>query len=97
MVNCTSQKRFRKARPIENRVAIRKDTYLRAADLIIGEEKVTVAASVMDSSDRGLRLYVNSSTDIPSRFTVILYSPHSTHNCELVWQNEKEIGLKFIS
>ncbi len=97
MVNCASQKKYSSARPIENRVAIRKDTYLRAADLIIGEEKLTIAASVLDSSSRGLRLYVNSSIRIPKRFTVILCNPHSTHNCELVWQNEKEIGLKFIS
>ena len=96
MVNYASQK-YASVRPIEKRVAIRKDTYLRAADLIIGEDKVTVAASVLDSSSRGLRLYVNSSIRIPRRFTVVLFSPHSTHDCELVWQNEKEIGIQFIS
>ena len=97
MVNGTSQKTYRKTRPIENRVAVRKDTYLKAAELIVGEDKVKIPASVLDASDRGLRLYVNSSDPIPQRFKVILFSPPSTHNCELVWQNKQEIGLKFIS
>ncbi len=97
MVNCASQKKAPSARPIENRVAIRKDAYLKGADLIIGEDKLTIAASVLDSSSRGLRLYVDSPVRVPKRFTVILSHSHSTHNCELVWQNEKEIGLKFIS
>lgn len=97
MVNCTSQKKHSSAAARENRVAIRKDTFLKAADLIIGEDKLTIAASVLDSSSRGLRLYVDSPICIPKRFTVILSHPHSKHNCELVWQNEKEIGLEFIS
>lgn len=96
MVNYASQKKDSPTRPIENRVAVRKETYLKIADLIIGEDKLKVSASVLDASSRGLRLYVDSSIDVPKEFTVILFSPPSTHNCSLVWRKENEIGLEFI-
>lgn len=97
MANSASQKRHASAAARENRVAIRKDAYLKGADLIIGEDKLTIAASVLDSSSRGLRLYVDSPICIPERFTVVLSHSQSEHKCKLVWQNEKEIGLEIIS
>lgn len=96
MVNFASQKKHSRAGARENRVAIRKDAYLKGADLIIGEDKLTIAASVLDSSSRGLRLYVESPICIPEQFTVVLSHSQSKQNCKLVWQNEKEIGIEFI-
>ncbi len=96
MIKSASQKKHASERPIENRVAVRRDTYLKIADLIVGEEELNISASVLDASSRGLRLYVDSSIEIPKRFKVVLYSPHETYDCALVWQKNNEIGLEFI-
>ena len=62
-----------------------------------GDRKAPIAASLLDSSSRGLRLYADTPIPIPKYVTVILSHPHSKHSCELIWQSDNEIGLKFTS
>jgi hypothetical protein len=80
----------------DNRAVEREKTY-RAADVILGDGKTPIAASLLDLSKHGLRLYADTPVRIPKYVTVILSHPASEHACELIWQKDNEIGLKFIS
>ena len=80
----------------DNRAVDREKTY-RAADLILGDGRTPIAASLLDSSDHGLRLFADTPFRIPKHVTVVLSHPPSEHSCELIWQKDNEIGLRFIS
>jgi hypothetical protein len=49
---------------------------------------------IVDISDKGARLAINSTTPLPRCFSIAFAS--STKPCELVWRNGAMAGVKFL-
>lgn len=50
---------------------------------------------IVDISDSGARLAINSTTPLPRRFS-IAFPSSSPRPCELVWRNGTMAGVKFL-
>ena len=49
---------------------------------------------IVDISDSGARLAINSTTPLPRRFSIAFAS--TARPCELVWRNGAMAGVKFL-
>ena len=74
----------------------RKDVF-RPADVIWGVNRIPISASVLDCSNAGLRLFIDSPHQLPKEVKVVLSHPRVEYSCEIIWKSEKEFGLKIIS
>lgn len=71
----------------------------RAAEVMLPGQEHPVPCVILDASSGGARLAIgHPSADIPRTFTLVLYKDRSAlRNCELVWMDRRQVGVKFIS
>ncbi len=70
----------------------RNPCYLRA-DIIIGPERAPVPAEAHDISERGLRLQVLDTKNIPNEFIVSIPRRHLREVVRVVRRGDKELGV----
>lgn len=73
-----------------------RSSVLRAADIILGEGRPTIACLVKDSSESGFRLLVDTPLTLPDRFQLVLSHPLEQYVCRLIWENDGEIGVQLL-
>lgn len=71
----------------------------RAAEICIGTQEKQVRCKILDMSDGGARLAISSTiANLPSTFTLVLFKDTSAQrDCEVVWTDNRCVGVKFIS
>ena len=75
----------------------RRQRCLLAANLVYGEEQLTVGATVRDLHEHGARVRLTTILPLPSRLTVLVGRDGDAYEAEVVWKNGAEIGLKFLA
>ena len=68
----------------------------RAADLVLDQRQTPVACLIKDVSKTGLKLIYDSPHGLPERVKIILHHPNEVLECEVMWQREKEVGLRIV-
>ena len=79
----------------ESRRATRRRVFLGAKIVFNGRTSV-VDCQISDLSATGCRLKVQSSSNIPSRFTLNFNASNTSRDCEVAWRNESVIGVQFL-
>lgn len=51
---------------------------------------------MLDISEGGARLHAHEPGEIPDRFQLNIESEGLTFNCEVVWRQGNELGVKFV-
>lgn len=54
------------------------------------------ACKVVDMSEGGARLAIDGKTVLPKTFNVVFTPNASGKACQLVWQNGRTVGIKFV-
>jgi hypothetical protein len=69
----------------------------RAATVCFGSRTPSVSCVIWDISDGGARLAVSvPMADLPQQFTLNIFADGSVQrNCEVVWTDERFVGVKF--
>jgi PilZ domain len=86
---------LRKETPDDARVAARRRV-LKAGVAASNDRHITVACTVRDISDTGVRLRVDSSLTIPDTFELIIDTDGLEANCTVVWRKGNEVGARFV-
>ena len=69
---------------------------LKAGIAASNNRHLTVSCTVRDISATGARLRVDNIVSIPDTFELIISVDGLEANCEVVWRNTNEVGVKFI-
>jgi hypothetical protein len=68
----------------------------RVMDLaLIRFGKLSVGCVIRNLTDEGAALDVGPQGDIPDQFTLIVMTKKKTYSCNVVWRNERRIGVSF--
>jgi PilZ domain len=79
------------------RVSPRRTVKIVAA-LMSDEQKLICFVLVANISEGGAKLLRLEDSDVPDRFTMVLSTRSGLQRkCAVVWQNHKEIGVRFLS
>lgn len=85
------------ARSRENRKTVRRPAR-RGAQIIIATHVRPLRCVLYDISDGGARLgFADRTISLPHSFTLALYRGSVRRECEMVWVDERFVGVKFIS
>ena len=68
----------------------------RAADVILDAKRAPIACTVIDISESGVRLHIETPHRIPDTFGLAFNHPRQTRNCRLVWREGNELGARFV-
>ena len=80
----------------DRRASLRHDKDDDALTFVKGDSDA-ISCVVRDISDGGARLILKRGEFIPKQFKLCVPEMQILADCELVWRNKKEIGLKFRS
>ena len=71
----------------------------RGACIIIGAHQQPLPCVILDMSDGGARLsFANPLTTLPHNVTLVLFKDRSVQrDCEVVWVDRTQLGVKFAS
>ena len=83
------------ADPDELRIAPRR-RMLKSGIVAYSGRHCTIPCTVRDISDGGARLRVTSSLLAPDTFELIIESEGLEADCEVVWRDESQIGVRFV-
>jgi len=86
---------LRKETPDDARASPRRRV-LKAGIAASNDRHITVACTVRDISDTGVRLRVDSSLTIPDTFELIIEMDGLEANCTVVWRKGNEVGARFV-
>lgn len=84
--------RFRENRRKGKRVALRR------AVALLSDGKILQECLILDISERGARLEIPASVELPAEFALCL-----THNgtvyrqCVAIWRSDNNVGVSFLS
>lgn len=67
----------------------------RAARLVPERGGRVLPCTVLDVSSRGARLETLEPVDVHRRFNLLFEDNGNSHHCQVVWQNENQIGVTF--
>ena len=70
---------------------------LKAANILSESEELYAVCIVRNVSKTGARALVDFPAKIPDTIILVLIRTQIRYNCKVVWRDEYEIGLKFIS
>lgn len=78
---------------IEQRKTARRRLGCRAS-LAVNERAPRADCVVVDISQTGARLVVDTAVDLPKEFLLVL-SRNVSRRCTLVWRDERKVGVRF--
>ena len=67
------------------------------ARAIIANADATIDCTILDISESGARLELNNVDIITARFKLYVPDIDYIHNCEVVWRNTDQLGVKFAN
>jgi len=79
---------------MERRRQVRART-LKSGRIIFNHRGSVIDCTVRNLSPVGACLNVASTIGIPEEFEVMLDADNTTRTCRVVWQKEKQLGVKF--
>jgi PilZ domain len=79
---------------MERRRQVRART-LKSGRIIFNHRSSVIDCTVRNLSPVGACLNVASTIGIPEEFEVMLDADNTTRNCRVVWQKEKQLGVRF--
>ncbi len=82
---------------LENRKASERTKQLKKVQLIFNNNICTIDAILRSLSEEGAQVEVNNPLEIPDKFMLKFTSDFKTRQCQVVWRDDKSIGLKFVS
>jgi hypothetical protein len=65
------------------------------AKIDTGQGSLVYACTLADISQTGAKLNTTVGPDLPEHFTLALGGVH--RKCRVVWRNEKQVGVRFVS
>jgi hypothetical protein len=81
---------------ISRRKHVRKDVVI-AAHLLVRDEKPRIArCTVVDISEGGARIQLDTAFPLPSRVFLVKDEGEIIYECEPAWQREQMAGLMFL-
>jgi hypothetical protein len=69
---------------------------LKSGIVATNDRHLTMGCTVRDLSDTGARIRVESSLSVPDTFELIIEMDGLEANCQVVWRNGKEVGVKYL-
>ncbi|MGI9462568.1 MAG: PilZ domain-containing protein, partial [Aestuariivirgaceae bacterium] len=81
--------------PDNQREAERSKT-LRTGKIIYNNKMSVTDCKVLDLSNSGCRVALESLTGIPDHFMLHIVHGNAKHECEVTWRKSNMMGLKFI-
>ena len=70
---------------------------VRDAAIVVDPHKSPIPCVVLDRSPGGFRLHVHLPAEVPDRFKLRVATDIESHDCEVVWRRDNEIGAKVIN
>lgn len=80
----------------DNRRIAERRRILKAGKVAFQSRFCVVECVVRDISDTGARLRSESSVSIPDTFELIIEIDGFEADCEVVWRNETDLGIRFV-
>jgi hypothetical protein len=67
-----------------------------AASLTVGTDAQPIPCVIWDISDGGARLAAARHHELPERFILILAEQGIERRCEIIWRNQRFVGVRFL-
>jgi hypothetical protein len=70
---------------------------LRGAKIVFNNKMCVVDCVVRDMSSKGCLIRTESTSNVPRCFSLHIVNGDAWHECEVVWRDQKMLGVTFIS
>ncbi len=70
---------------------------VRVASILVSDDREPIPCVILDISASGARLHIHDPVEIPKTFHLLQIANDERHECEAVWRNGNEMGVKFLT
>lgn len=70
---------------------------IKGGVIAFSNRRITVPCMVRDISDAGARLKVDRASEIPDTFDLLVDLDGCEYECEVMWREDNQIGVRFLA